>query len=365
MERALQLAAQGRDTTFPNPCVGAVLTDACGRVLGEGFHTAAGRPHAEVEALNDARARGNSVQGATCYVTLEPCNHWGRTGPCSEALLAAGVARVVIATIDPHKGVHGGAARLRDAGVVVEVGLLGEEARLLNAGFLTYHQLGRPLVTLKWAMTLDGCTSTRTGDSKWITSEEARAEVHRRRARHGAVVAGIETVLQDHARLSARTNPPARFPVRRVVLDRQLRLPLTAPFLEPVENQPAVIYTQAGTSAERASALRAAGADVRVLAAVEPASVLADLAAQGVQSVLIEGGRRVAGSFLAAGLVDRVEAWIAPRVLGGGATFLGPVHRADAPDFMREAGSLERVQVGSWGPDVLIEGWLSRHLLDD
>jgi diaminohydroxyphosphoribosylaminopyrimidine deaminase/5-amino-6-(5-phosphoribosylamino)uracil reductase len=358
MRRALELAATARDQTFPNPCVGCVIVSASGQLLGEGYHHAAGLPHAEVEALT---AAPHDVRGATCYVTLEPCNHHGRTGPCSEALIRAGVARVVIATQDPHQTASGGAQRLRDAGIQVDLGLMGEESRLLNAAFVTFHQLARPLVTLKWAMTLDGCTAVPSGDSKWITSEAARAEVHRRRARHGAVLAGIGTVLHDNARFSAR--PPGSFTIHRVVLDSTLRLPLDAAFLDPVPNQPALILCSDAASAEREQALRARGADViRLGETVTPQAVLQELARRGIQSVYIEGGRRVAGSFLAAGLADRVESWIAPKLSGGGPTHLGPTSRTTPLTTMADAQPLHAMTLSQWGPDILIEGWLNTHL---
>ncbi|MBI1292535.1 bifunctional diaminohydroxyphosphoribosylaminopyrimidine deaminase/5-amino-6-(5-phosphoribosylamino)uracil reductase RibD [bacterium] len=365
MRRALELAARAQGNTHPNPCVGCVIVSADGGVLGEGWHHAAGQPHAEVEALNDAAGRGHGVRGATCYVTLEPCNHQGRTGPCSEALIAAGISRVVIATMDPHRKAQGGAERLRAAGILVESGLLARESALLNPAFMTSHLLGRPLVTLKWAMTLDGCTAVPSGDSRWITGDVARAEVHRRRAQHGAVLAGIGTVLADDARLSARPIGGAPFPVMRVVLDSNLRLPPGSPFLQHVDKQQALVMCSSGAPADREAALIGTGALVaRLNGPITPERVLSDLHRRGVQSVYVEGGRRVAGSFLAAGLVDRVESWIAPKLAGGGSMALGPTSLQSPLARMGEALPLHTTSLSTWGNDFLVEGWLSRHLFE-
>lgn len=367
MREALSLAGRGVGATRPNPAVGAVIVDASGAVVGRGWHRRAGMPHAEVEALRDAASSGRDVRGATMFVTLEPCNHQGRTGPCSEAVLSAGIARVVIAAADPHKAASGGAERLRAAGVEVRTGVLAEESRLMNAGFFTTHLLGRPLVTLKWAMTLDGCTSATGGDAKWITGPAARAEVHRRRAAHDALLVGIETVLRDGTRGTIRDVPmPEGITLWRVVLDSSLRLPPGAPFLEPDPISRALVVCGEDADPAREAALKARGAEVLRVAAreerIDIAALLEALSRIGIQSVYVEGGRRVAGSFLAAGAVDRVEAWVAPRLLGGGATHLGPLVLDPAPLAIAEAQALHRVQWTSFGEDLLVEGWRSEHL---
>ncbi len=372
MRRALALARRAEGRTRPNPLVGAVLVDPRGELLGEGYHRAAGEPHAEIEALRDAERLGNPVAGATLYVTLEPCNHHGRTGPCTEALLEAGIGRAVIAVRDTHTEAAGGVERLRNAGVAVEVGLLGEEAVELNAGFFASHVLGRPLVTLKWAMTVDGCTSLASGESKWITGVEARQEVHHQRARHDAVLAGIGTVLRDGARLSARGVPVPPAPPRfRVVLDSSLRLAPDAPFLARAEDgsSPLVFCSEAAEE-DSARELRAAGATV-VRVSADPAGglsgreVLRQLASRGVQSVYIEGGRTVAGYFLSSGLADRVEAWLAPVLAGGGASHLGSLQVPLPPGTMAEAWRLSRVSLRQVGEDWVATGWLHGRLFGD
>ncbi len=367
MHRALELAARAIPDTRPNPAVGAVITTADGELLGEGYHRKAGMPHAEIEALNDARARGNSTHGATMYVTLEPCNHTGRTGPCSEAILKEGIARVCVAMRDPNGAARGGIERLRDAGVEVDFGLLESAALLLNPGFNTYHLLKRPLITLKWAMTLDGCTAVPGGDSKWITGEAARAEVHRHRAAHDAVLAGIGTVLNDQARLNARgVALPAGPPLCRLVLDSQLRLPTDAPFIGPYGDSRAIVVCAEDADQGRQAALEAVGVEVwqvkRGPSGVSLPDLMIRLYEQGVQSLYVEGGRTVAGRFAEHSLTDRIEAWIAPKLAGGGAAHLGPMVRSEPLQLMSEASQLHHSRLRELGGDFLLEGWLTEHL---
>ena len=371
MARALELAARGRGATRPNPVVGAVLLGADGEMLGEGWHHGPGLPHAEVEALRDARSRGLDPRGGIMFVTLEPCNHHGRTPPCTEAILEAGIATVVIAQRDPNIQARGGVERLRDAGIRVEVGCLADQAIPLNAPFNVYHSLKRPLFTIKWAMTLDGCTSVPSGDSKWITGEFARREVHRRRAAHDAVLAGIGTVLADKARLTARlpSGDPAHSPTqyirRRVLLDGDLRLPTNAPFLEAAEDGSVpVIFCREGANKNRHIRLEAAGATVIPIKASPEGISLACLAFHlfdmGIQSVYVEGGRRVAGSLVRHGMADRVEAWLAPRLAGGATGFhhLGPLTLPSPMESMGDAIHLRNLEVSRHGADLLLEGWL-------
>ncbi|WP_240196904.1 bifunctional diaminohydroxyphosphoribosylaminopyrimidine deaminase/5-amino-6-(5-phosphoribosylamino)uracil reductase RibD [Nonomuraea lactucae] len=327
MARAVELAARGHGTTSPNPVVGCVVLDAAGDVAGEGFHAYAGGPHAEVVALRQA---GERARGGTAYVTLEPCDHTGRTGPCSEALLAAGVARVVIAVTDPTPKAAGGAGRLRAHGVAVETGVLAREAERVNAEWLTFARLGRPHVTWKFAATLDGRSAAADGTSQWITSPEARADVHRLRARADAVVAGIGTVLADDPRLTARPQPAASGEenpggvagvrsVLRVVVDPDARTPPAARVLDG--EAPTLIATADDTATDlQAELLRVprhpdGGLDLPRL--------LGELARRGVVSVFLEGGPTLAGAFLKHGLVDRVVAYVAPALLGSGAAALG------------------------------------------
>lgn len=361
MRRALELAARAHGRTRPNPCVGAVIVAANGEVLGEGFHRRAGMPHAEVEAITAARAAGRDVRGATIYVTLEPCNHTGRTGPCTVALLEAGIARVVIAQRDPNAVSGGGMERLRAEGLRIDTGLCEQEALLLNGPFNTFHRLKRPLITLKWAMTLDGCTSLPNGESKWITGEAARAEVHRRRAASDAVLAGIGTVLRDDARLSARLDDPdAPPPPLRIVLDSMLRLPADSAFVR--DGSPAMVACCEAADESRERALRERGIEILRLKRGPHGISIPDLIfclySRGIQSVSIEGGRTAAGCFLEHRLVDRIEAWIAPKIAGGGAEHLGPIRLPNPLESINDALALQHTQITRHGDDLLVEGWL-------
>ncbi len=311
MARALELASRADYRTSPNPMVGAVVLDAAGDLAAEGYHERAGGPHAEVIALAAAGARAT---GATVYVTLEPCSHHGRTPPCADALIAAGVRRVVVAMEDPDARNRGrGIERLRQAGLDVEVGAHGAEARRLNEMFVTHRTLGRPFVTLKWAMTLDGRIATASGDSRWVSGEVAREHAHRLRHEHDAVLVGIGTVLADDPELTARHEPHARQPLR-VVVDSKLRTPAGAKLV----GARTLIYTRAQTGGEE---LRARGAELVRLTGrgrrVPMEKVLRDLAARGVLGVLVEGGAEVHASFLEERLFDRVVIYLAPKVVGG------------------------------------------------
>ncbi|MFD7550801.1 bifunctional diaminohydroxyphosphoribosylaminopyrimidine deaminase/5-amino-6-(5-phosphoribosylamino)uracil reductase RibD [Streptomyces sp. NPDC059816] len=321
MRRAVALAAHGLGHTSPNPVVGCVLIDARGEPVGEGHHQRAGGPHAEVHAL---RAAGERARGATAVVTLEPCDHTGRTGPCSRALLAAGVTRVVYAVADPTPDATGGADTLRAAGVDVERGLLAAEAETVNAAWLTSVRRGRPHVTWKYAATLDGRTAAADGTSRWISSPQARADVHRLRAESDAVVVGAGTARADDPHLAVRGIEGARQPLR-VVLDTSgtaVRpgarvLDAAAPTLIAVaEDVTATPFSSEGAAQPAVVRLPRAEGGLSVPA------LLADLHARGVRSVLLEGGARLAGAFVAAGAVDRVIGYLAPVLLGGGPAVL-------------------------------------------
>jgi diaminohydroxyphosphoribosylaminopyrimidine deaminase/5-amino-6-(5-phosphoribosylamino)uracil reductase len=358
MRRAIELARRGEGLTRPNPCVGAVLRSPSGEFLGEGWHRGPGLPHAEIEALRDAAARGHSAAGGTMIVTLEPCNHHGRTGPCSEALLAAGVMRVVFGSSDPNPKATGGGAKLASSGVEVIGGVLAAECDALNRGFLTSHRVGRPFVTLKWAMTLDGCTGLPNGESKWITGEEARREVHRRRALHDVVLAGIGTVLRDEARLTVRDRSISMAGSRaRVVLDRTLRLPPNAPILRESDGSAVLVFCSDRAGLEREGALRQAGAEVVRLGELSVQDALAELHRRGFQSVTVEGGRTVAGAFVAAQAFDAVECWIAPRLAGGTlGAHLGPTTSVNPLQLMSESFPVEQLRLSIFGSDWLLEG---------
>ncbi len=357
LDRTLELAERGRRTAPPNPLVGCVLVRD-GAVVGEGFHVRPGTGHAEVVAL---AAAGAAARGATAYVSLEPCAHAGRTPPCADALIAAGVVRVVAAAGDPYREVDGaGFARLRAAGVELEVvdpeSRIGLAARRQNAGFRTAVTLGRPHVTYKAAVTLDGRTASRTGDARWISSPESRALVHEWRAGAGAVLVGSGTAIADDATLTARDCVPAaeRQPLR-VVVDRRVRLPLASCLVQTVAEGPVVVVVAPDAPAHRRAALEAAG--VETLAAASLADALRALAAREVQSVLCEGGATLAGALLHDGLIDRVALFVAPRILGDPCApgLFGP---ALQPASIAEAVAAMSVEPERVGADILLDAWV-------
>jgi diaminohydroxyphosphoribosylaminopyrimidine deaminase/5-amino-6-(5-phosphoribosylamino)uracil reductase len=310
MRRALALAERGLFTTTPNPRVGCVIARD-GRVLGEGWHERAGAEHAEVRALADAAARGEAVRGATLYVTLEPCNHYGRTPPCTDALLAAGVGRVVAAMRDPYAPATGGAARLAAAGIAVETGLLEDEARGLNAGWIKRLSVGRPWVRVKIAASLDGRTALDSGESQWITGAEARADGHRWRARACAILTGAGTVTQDDPQLTVRAIETPRQPLK-LVIDRYGEIPASARVLA---DGPAIVF-----SAERPRVTWPANVESVVLpdasGKVDLEAMMKLLAARELNEIHVEAGARLNGALLAACLVDEVLIYLAPSLLG-------------------------------------------------
>ena len=323
MRRALELAEGGRGRVSPNPLVGAVLTRE-GTVIGEGVHAELGGLHAERAALADCLRRGEDPAGATMYVTLEPCAHQGRQPPCVEALLEAGVSRVVIGSDDPSEKAAGrGPGMLRDGGV--EVGFAaGEEAtaaRLLNQPFRKHSRTGLPLVVLKMAMSLDGHTTTSPGDSPWITGVESRALVHRWRAESDAIAVGIGTVVADDPLLTARGVEGDRQPLR-VVFDSGARLPRDSKLLGSLAASPVLVVVAPDADAVRVEALRDAGAEIVIADGTGPAervaAALSDLGRRGITSLFLEGGRTLVGAFLEADAVDEARIFVAPLLLGGG-----------------------------------------------
>jgi diaminohydroxyphosphoribosylaminopyrimidine deaminase/5-amino-6-(5-phosphoribosylamino)uracil reductase len=344
LARALELAERGRPTAAPNPVVGSVIVRD-GRVLGEGWHVRPGGDHAEVAAL---KAAGDAA-GATAYVSLEPCCHHGRTPPCTDALIAAGVARVVVATLDPSAKVNGrGVERLRAARIDVDVaeGELEHAARLQNQPFRALHLLGRPLVTGKAAVSLDGATADAAGRSQWISSPESRALVHRWRQESAAVGVGIGTALADDPMLTARdVDPPAERQPLRVVFDRRARLPLTSALVTTAADVPVVDVCEPG--AEGRAGLEAAGVDV--VEATGLADALHQLGQRKVTSLLVEGGAGILGALVADGLLDRLELFVAPVLLGDGRRLIDgwSAGLGDAP----RATALSAEQVG---PDILL-----------
>ncbi|HEY6320822.1 MAG TPA: bifunctional diaminohydroxyphosphoribosylaminopyrimidine deaminase/5-amino-6-(5-phosphoribosylamino)uracil reductase RibD [Thermoanaerobaculia bacterium] len=360
LRQALRLAARGRYRAAPNPMVGAVVV-AAGEVVGSGWHRQVGGPHAEVEAL---AAAGERARGATLYVTLEPCAHHGRTPPCADAVVAAGIARVVACHGDPDPRVAGrGFARLRAAGIEVEVGLLAAAAVRLNLRYLVAATERRPQVTLKWAMSLDGRIATAGGESQWISSPPARRWALALREEHDAILVGSGTVLADDPRLDRRLGLAGK-PGLRAVLDRRLRLAAWAAAAPPgaprrlfTVADPLLIYTSAVTIAAAGVAGQLPDlpgkVEVVALPVVEPAAVLADLHARGVHSVLVEGGAEVLASFAASGLCDRVAAVCAPLLIGG-RDAPGPLGGAGAAS-LAEAERLDHLQVQQRGGDLIVE----------
>ena len=351
MQRALRLAAKGLGAVEPNPLVGAVVAKG-NQFISQGYHRQYGTPHAEVHAL---RAAGDRAQGATVYVTLEPCCHWGKTPPCTDAILAAGIQRVVVAMIDPFAEVHGkGVALLRRKGVRVEVGLLEGSAKALNAPFITRLTEGRPYVIAKWAQSLDGCVALASGESQWISSETSRAFVQDLRGRVDAIIVGLGTALTDNPLLMARPVGGGRQIHRiatRIVLDSHCRLPLDSQLVKTVPFAPAMVVhaKKLGAAAERRRKALAAKGVMTVGLATDThgrpriPAFLKHLGARDYTNVLVEGGPELMATFLTAGLVDEAHLFIAPLIIGGDGRHAvgqtGLLRLADAPRLQFVAAS--------------------------
>lgn len=353
MLRALELARGQRGRTWPNPMVGCVVVRD-GRIVAEGVTQAYGHDHGEVDALGKLDFR---AAGCTLYVTLEPCCHWGRTPPCTDAILRSGASRVVVGTVDPFPAVAGkGIEQLRAAGIDVEVGLLGDACRAVNEAFFVWAAGERPFVTIKGAVTLDGRTATRTGASAWITGDAARAHARRERGMHQAVMVGVGTVLSDDPRLNLRDGAAGLPEPARVVLDSRLRTPTDAQLLTS-PGGPVWILAAADADAERAAALTAAGAEVvRLPGTPRPdlAGVLRWLARdKQIAALFVEGGATLHGSLIDAGLADRFLLYVAPKVFGGvsATPLIGGTGVADPA----EARALAPFAVRRLGDDVLLE----------
>ncbi|MGW1931154.1 bifunctional diaminohydroxyphosphoribosylaminopyrimidine deaminase/5-amino-6-(5-phosphoribosylamino)uracil reductase RibD [Streptomyces sp. NPDC001919] len=343
MRRAVELAARGLGATSPNPVVGCVITDAAGHVVGEGYHRRAGGPHAEVHALREA---GALARGATAYVTLEPCNHTGRTGPCAQALIEAGISRVLYAVGDPNPQATGGADTLRAAGVEVRQGLLEAEAEAGNIAWLTSVRHGRPFVRWKYAATLDGRIAAADGTSRWISSPESRADVHRLRADADAVVVGSGTARADDPHLAVRGVEGAVQPLRVVVDTEGTAVKPGARILDDAAPTLIAIARDAATGLDDARVLRLPRAD----RGLSVPALLDALHARGVRSVLLEGGPTLAGAFVAAGAVDQVVGYLAPVLLGA-----GPNALADAGiTTITEALRLDVTDTVRIGPDLRV-----------
>lgn len=353
MRAALALARRGLGSVWPNPAVGCVIVDGAGRVIGRGWTQPGGRPHAETEALAMA---GGQAPGATAYVTLEPCAHHGKTPPCAEALIAAGVARVVVAVEDPDPRVSGrGVALLREAGIEVAVGACADEAAEINAGFFLKTLRNRPLVTLKVATTLDGRIATHAGESKWITGEQSRAAGHLLRAEHDVIMVGSGTVLADDPELTCRLAGMAERSPVRVVVDGRLRMPLTAKLVATANDAPTWLITLDGNDPARLEAFQDAGVETIEIPqsadhSVDPLAALEALAANGVTRVLVEGGAHLSAALLRAELVDRLAWFRSGAIMGGDGL---PAAVAFGIDHLSEMPRFERVSVREVGDDLM------------
>ena len=359
MERALALAAQARGRTSPNPLVGAVIVRE-GEVVGEGYHQKAGEAHAEIHALNQA---GALARGATLYVTLEPCCHWGRTPPCTEAVIRAGVAKAFVAMKDLNPRVAGnGIRQLEEAGIHVQVGLCEGEARRLNEVFIKYITTQHPFVILKSAISLDGKIATASGESQWITSQASRLKGHEIRDQVDAILVGVGTVLRDNPSLTTRTPERQSKDPIRIVVDSRGRTPPKAKIFNPDSNAGTLIVVTEHASPQRIEGLKAAGADVLVVEEKEERvclkTLMRELGRKEITSVLIEGGGEINASALQAGIVDKIMFFIAPKLIGG-KDAPGPIGGKGVA-HLSEAFELGDVKTTHIDSDFLIEGYLKR-----
>ena len=350
MQQAIRLARKGVGRTSPNPAVGCVIVNN-GETVGEGWHRKAGTPHAEVHALEQA---GERARSADLYVTLEPCSHFGKTPPCAEAVVAAGISRVFIGMIDPNPLVSGrGVERLRSSGIKVEVGLLEAGCRELNLPFIKHVTTGLPFVTMKSAMTLDGKTAALSGDSRWITSESSRKLVHRLRASVDAVLTGSGTLLADDPQLTVRM-ARGKSPVR-IVVDSSLQTPVDCRLMDEAGKIPVIIATVSSDPA-KAAALAEKGAEVLTCrdngGSVDLNDLLTRLGSRGIQSILLEGGERLCGEMLRNRLIDRFLFFYAPKILGGEGKGL---FAGAGASFMKDAYPLAVRKVSRVGADILVE----------
>lgn len=356
MRMALNLAKKGQGYTSPNPMVGAVIVKN-GKVVGRGYHRAAGQAHAEVEAIEDA---GIKAKGATLYVNLEPCNHTGRTPPCTRRILSAGIRRVFMAMSDPHTKAGGGAAFLKKHGIDVLSGVCEKEAIRLNEAFVKYVSTGCPFVVAKCAATLDGRIATRTGDSRWVTGEKARRFVHRLRHAVDAILVGIGTVRGDNPRLTTRLDSQKGVDPVRIVLDTHLSIPLDARILALDSDADTLLIT--GENAAKAKRKKLQRDGVRIIeqpledGRIHLTSLMNRLGSEGITSLLIEGGSTVLASALKSGIVDKVLFFYAPKILGGDDGM--PICRGTGAALMKDSIQLKHIRVQRFAEDVMIEGYI-------
>ena len=362
MQRALELAVKGVGRTNPNPLVGAVIVKN-DKIIAEGYHEAFGGPHAEINALKNAT---ESVKGATMYVTLEPCSHYGKTPPCTEAIIESGITEVVVAAADPNPLVAGrGIKRLEDSGIAVWTGLLEDEAKELNEIFIKFISTGNPFVIMKTAMTLDGKIACKSGKSKWISNEKSRQHVHNLRNRLSGIMVGIGTVLKDDPSLTCRRGEFSRQPIR-IIVDSSLKIPLDAKVLTDERPEETIIATTEKLDNQKAENIKSLGAKILYVPSkdgrVDLIKLMELLGKEQIDSILLEGGGELNYSALKAGIVDKVMTFIAPKVLGG-KDAPTPVEGEGAMDMSQQI-ELENIKIQMFGDDVMIEGEVKKCLQD-
>jgi diaminohydroxyphosphoribosylaminopyrimidine deaminase/5-amino-6-(5-phosphoribosylamino)uracil reductase len=366
MRSALKLARRGIGLVEPNPAVGAVIVKA-NQIIGSGWHKKFGGPHAEINALKDCKSLGVNPRGAAMYVTLEPCSHEGKTGPCTQAIIEAGVAKVFVAMIDPSEHAGGkGIEQLRNAGIEVQTGICETEARLLNAPFIKFAATGRCWVTLKWAQSIDGRVATaepRPSGSGWISGEQSRKDVHKLRLRAQAILVGVNTVIADDPLLTPRPSKGKK--LIRIVLDNNLRIPLDCKLIKTANKSPLLIYTSESAvqvNPEIAAEITKRGVQVLVCPDTQGRSnlyfLLDELSKRGITHLLVEGGPRVLTSFLKEALADEIVVYIAPKILGakGGADITGPMAE------LTQAIALHYIDIERFGDDVRLTGMTGKAL---
>jgi diaminohydroxyphosphoribosylaminopyrimidine deaminase/5-amino-6-(5-phosphoribosylamino)uracil reductase len=360
MRLALSLARKGLGATSPNPMVGAVLVKG-GKIVGKGYHKKAGGPHAEVAALSDAK---EEAKGATLYVNLEPCVHFGKTPPCADALIEAGVKKVVVSMLDPNPLVNGrGVQKLRKAGVDVKVGLLEEEAKRLNEAFIVSMERKRPFFTLKAALSLDGKIATKTCDSKWISNEESRKYTDSLRAVADGILVGINTVIADNPMLIPKIVRPKKIPVR-IVLDSKLRIPLACDMVKTSEKYPTWIFAGEDSRADKEAKLKSMGIDVIRVPKdennrVSLKHVCNELYKRGIMDVIIEGGGEVNGALLKEGLIDKIFFFYGPILIGGKGAF--NLIGGKGIDFLKDAYRIDIATLKRFKDNICIEGYVHRN----
>jgi len=368
MGMALRLARRGIGFVEPNPAVGAVIVKA-NQIIGSGWHKKFGGPHAEINALEDCKTLGVNPRGAAMYVTLEPCSHIGKTGPCTQAIIEAGVAKVFVATIDPSEHACGkGIEQLRNAGIEVQTGICETQARLLNAPFIKFASIGKCWVTLKWAQSIDGkvaLTEPRPSGSGWISGEQSRKDVHKLRRRAQAILVGVNTVIADDPLLTARPSKGKK--LTRIVLDSHLRIPLDCMLIKTARKNPVLIYTKEDTvqaNPELAEKITKKGAEVLAYPDMEGRSnlqfLLDELSKRGIAHLLVEGGPRVLTSFLKEQLADEIVVYIAPKILGaqGSVDITGPMAE------LTKAIGLHHVDIKRFGDDVRLTSLTEKGITD-